>query len=603
MLNMNALSNQLGIGSLPQLEGFRTSLAKKCRLKRKQALPNVLLTSQNSKEQNDTMETDDSSFYLHPNLEEVEVDPVAPVEAAHDNQALDLESENVSSVGRQTGEEAPIIGGIPPPPIPAGSIVIRFEQFQPGSTAAQGVREVGVIPVAKCVETYIDGDFYYGRQCPKCPKILKDQSLFETHYRWYHLTYKCNVCDKILSNKQAAKLHYDSNHLNVGTHPCKHCSRVYKTPFKLRKHNLVVHKNTLLACPQCDASFTRKVNLRQHIRALHEPGKFTCPHCPTPTEFTTNKYLRYHIKKHHREFYVAGQPSQPNNLSSTTRQNDDKSEVKAIGTIQVGNVNWKVTLPNVRLASRLGEAQTSGTLNGESSIQDNSFILPQDLPLPISLGRENNEGGAIGRAPIGTVNRNDDDDDEIVELPTSDLSEAGVIPVGVEAVTCLQGILYNGRRCPNCSKEFRNEKEYERHFRWYHLGFRCNTCGNTYKNQAIARGHFKRVHQKTVATVENKGSGGNITSGERHGCIFCGKVFDAEYKLKSHVRQAHTKKRIPCPHCEADFNLKYNLEQHIIAVHQPGNFPCPHCTESSAMGFGTNEDLRAHIRTQHPENC
>ncbi|CAL8149233.1 unnamed protein product [Orchesella dallaii] len=213
MLNMNALSNQLGIGSLPQLEGFRTSLAQKCHSKRKQTLPNVLLTSRRLKEQIDTTENVDSSF-LH-NLEQikVDVDPFDLVEMEADNNALDLEP-SPSSVEGQNGEEE-AIGRIP-----VGS-VLKFvtlhddmdaeELLELPSTRVNNL-DLEVIPAAVQAMTWVDGIFSNGYQCPKCSEVLRDEQKYHDHYRYHHQ--------------------------EAGIYPCQLCSRVYDTPLQLKKHVL-----------------------------------------------------------------------------------------------------------------------------------------------------------------------------------------------------------------------------------------------------------------------------------------------------------------------------------------------------------------------------
>ncbi|CAL8149239.1 unnamed protein product [Orchesella dallaii] len=586
VFNMNLVRNQLGfgIGSLPQLDGFRTSLAQKCHLKRKQALPNVVLSSRDCREQIDTIERNKSSF--HQNVEEikVEVNPLDLVEVEADDNALDLEPNNSSSVRGRSGEEESIeeeaIGTIS-----VGS-VIKFETLDDDADVgvieelpSSGVELEG-IPAALLAMTRINGLIYKGHQCPNCSEVLKDEKEYQTHYRYHHI-----------------------HHQRAGIHPCQFCSRVCDTPSQLKQHVSKVHRHEKepLRCPHCDASFKINVSLKQHIRALHQPGKFACPHCPTSRVFTTNKYLRAHIKKHHPEFFVARQLSEPDNLNhtSTGRQND---EGETIGRVQVRTVNWKVTLPNVQLNSRCEEAEGRGTLNGESSIQDtlenarvnpiardatddNTFILPEDEPN--SIERQNNEGGeAITNVPIETVNLNDDD--EIEELPSSALTELGVIPAGEEALTCINDRLYNGRRCPKCSKEFRNDKEYQKHYHYHHRTFKCNYCGKKFKKHATGIMHYKRNHR---------------TTGGSHECTFCEKVYDTAYKLATHIRLKHKRKRSQCPHCDASFQYESNLDQHINSVHQPGNFPCPHCPLATPMVFTSFRYLRAHMRRRHPGNC
>ncbi|CAL8149236.1 unnamed protein product [Orchesella dallaii] len=268
-LKINALSNQLGISNPSLLEGIRISLGH---LKRKQALPNVVLSSQDCREQIDMMERDKPSF--HQNMEEinVEVDPMDLLQMEADDNALDLEPNNASSIGRHSDEEEAIRM------IPVGSVIKIETLHDDGDTEelpSSGV--LGGIPPAIKTVMVVNGIITNGLLCPNCPEVLRDEKKYHGHYRY--------------------------NHQRAGIHPCQFCSKVCDTPYQLNKHVSYVHRREqdALRCPHCDASFKFNANLSQHIKAVHQPGEFTCPHCTVV--FSTKKYLRAHIRRRHPEMY------------------------------------------------------------------------------------------------------------------------------------------------------------------------------------------------------------------------------------------------------------------------------------------------------------
>ncbi|CAL8149269.1 unnamed protein product [Orchesella dallaii] len=312
VLNINALSNQLGIRSLSQLQGFRNSLAKKCVLKRKQALPIVLLTSRDEENDAGAMINE---LLAHDKMEKACTDPLTREPATVDN-SLDLEQAVPTASGRT----------------PIGT-VIKIETFHQDSNpelnfenendeevnnspsprvqTEQELESVPV-PVAENAETRINGILYNGHRCPNCSKVLKDEQQYQKHYRYYHIPMSCEACGSKVCNKELLLTHIRRQHKNRGSFRCEVCSTVYNSAFRLRDHMKRIHikADQRLNCPHCDLTFRLKPIMKQHINAVHKPGKFPCPHCPESNSkvFTTTKYLSTHILQYHPQFRRSLQP-------------------------------------------------------------------------------------------------------------------------------------------------------------------------------------------------------------------------------------------------------------------------------------------------------
>ncbi|CAL8149248.1 unnamed protein product [Orchesella dallaii] len=255
VLNINELSNQLGIRSLSQVEGFRTSLAQKCRLKRKQALPNIVLTSQCEEEQtvnNIIIEKCELSF--DDDLKTVKVDPLALDAKAGDGIALDFEAgeQSWSSIARENenddGEGEAIFGTVPigiikletlhgdPNPEPEPFENENDEDIEDSSPSPSSeLRELEDIPVAEDAGIHYNKMYTIGRRCPKCRKVSKDEKGYHSHYRYFHLALSCNSCGKTFFGNKSLHIHFTSDHQKAGAaHRCQHCSKVYRTAFQLR---------------------------------------------------------------------------------------------------------------------------------------------------------------------------------------------------------------------------------------------------------------------------------------------------------------------------------------------------------------------------------
>ncbi|CAL8149227.1 unnamed protein product [Orchesella dallaii] len=324
ILNINTLSNQLGIRSLSQLEGFRTSLAQKCRLKRKQALPNVLLTSRCDQDEIGFIENEELSCHENSEAEQDWVDPLA-IEAADDN-SMDLESDWLSSNVTESDD------GLLNKRIPIGTgPVIKLEPFRNDSNpeviyenenddqvmnSSPELIEIEMesIPIAEDVGRYINGIGHNGHRCPECSKVMKDEIQYHSHYRYNHQSLSCNICGKAFKGRKLLTTHFKRLHQQRGIYPCKLCSRTFETAFKVSDHVTRFHRNEQFRyhCPHpnCNVSYRQKQQLEHHMIVNHEPESHHCPYClPGSKVFPIRRYLRRHISTVHPEFFVSEEPN------------------------------------------------------------------------------------------------------------------------------------------------------------------------------------------------------------------------------------------------------------------------------------------------------
>ncbi|CAL8149251.1 unnamed protein product [Orchesella dallaii] len=486
VLNINTLSNQLDIRSLSQLEGFRTSLSQKCYLKRKHALPNVILTSRCDKEQTGIIEKDESHF--HCNLKAVKVE-TQNLQASDDN-TLDLEPfrENVISLERNNEERETIrIDTVPMEPVmkcetfyqDSNSDELIFENGNNGEIEESPPEqsELAAIPVAEHEVTRINGKLYNGRRCPKCSIVLKDESQYQIHYRYYHLPVPCNICGKTFSKQKSLRQHFRLCHQKRGIFTCQVCSKVFETAHRLKAH---VHK-------------------------AHT-------HNDRPTGYNVLDL-------------------QPDGLSST----DAGEEV-------------------------LSERISTGPAKNLNTIHFHQLSNPE-----LIFENEN--------------------DEEIEDLPGSGLSELEVIPVAEVGEIRVNGEVDNGSGhcCPKCSKVLKDKTQYYNHYNHHHQIRSCKYCREKFVGRKSLRQHFRVCHQKP----------------EIHTCQLCLKVFGTAPSLRDHINKTHREATCHCPHCDYSSKSQPMLKQHILAIHKPGKFICPHCPKMKV--FATSLYLRYHIKRKHPQ--
>ncbi|CAL8149263.1 unnamed protein product [Orchesella dallaii] len=290
VLNINALSNQLGVRSLSQLEGFRTSLAQKCLLKRKQSLPDVLLFPQFVEDETGRMGNANGL-----------------AREATDNNSFDVKLNTMNSFERQTGEavesgRAPIektvikLETFPQDSDP--ELIFEIENAEEIDYSPSEPSELAVIPVAERAGTRVNGKYYNGYHCPKCSKVLRNEKWYQHHYRYFHLAISCNYCGKTFGNLKLLRVHFKRLHQNQGIYTCQLCSKDFETAMKLKVHKRKEHLR--YSCPHCEATFKLKYIMEEHVAKIHNPGSYTCPNCPEDSKvFTNSKYLATHIRQKH----------------------------------------------------------------------------------------------------------------------------------------------------------------------------------------------------------------------------------------------------------------------------------------------------------------
>ena len=112
--------------------------------------------------------------------------------------------------------------------------------------------------------------------CKLCPYKTININHLNCHVNAVHLKlkpFKCEKCSSEFSQKSSLKLHFREYHgENAGKiHKCELCNKVLSTAPHLRKHHLVVHKEskTIHKCDMCDYQCILTGKLKLHKKQVH----------------------------------------------------------------------------------------------------------------------------------------------------------------------------------------------------------------------------------------------------------------------------------------------------------------------------------------------
>ena len=78
-------------------------------------------------------------------------------------------------------------------------------------------------------------------------------------------------------------------------------------------------------------------------------------------------------------------------------------------------------------------------------------------------------------------------------------------------------------------------------------------------------------------------------------CNQCGKQYNTNDNLKTHIKSAHEGVKYSCNHCEKQFTRRNSLNVHVQSVHEGVKYPCNKCDYRATR----KEIMRRHIETIH----
>jgi predicted RNA-binding Zn-ribbon protein involved in translation (DUF1610 family) len=135
-----------------------------------------------------------------------------------------------------------------------------------------------------------------------------------------------------------------------------------------------------------------------------------------------------------------------------------------------------------------------------------------------------------------------------------------------------------------CGKSYPLRNSLARHKKAAHEGVyhECPECGKRFGQKAVMMRHYKVIHKE-----------------EKHyKCAKCGLQFGQNVSLTQHIKAVHEKIRaFKCENCKKSFGSIGNRKVHIESVHSHIRYPCTWqgCTHQAHCKF----KLKYHVRRAH----
>jgi hypothetical protein len=137
-------------------------------------------------------------------------------------------------------------------------------------------------------------------------------------------------------------------------------------------------------------------------------------------------------------------------------------------------------------------------------------------------------------------------------------------------------------QCPQCSKEFTEISELEKHIDAAHNVLqKCAICNLTFAEESLLVAHCQLVHQPEVALRCSACSANN---------------FACRMDLNNHIEKMHP--LIKCLFCTLSFRSIKKTQSHAIDVHKRNSYFCSCCF----LGFETEPLLNNHIADSHDQS-
>ena len=142
-------------------------------------------------------------------------------------------------------------------------------------------------------------------------------------------------------------------------------------------------------------------------------------------------------------------------------------------------------------------------------------------------------------------------------------------------------------RCQESFGTFKQLSEHKNKHTSYKAGsdkIKCHLC-ERFVGKVSLRSHIKRMHEKSPGQ-----------------CDHCGKEFENELKLKTHVNNVHLKDKVDefemCQICNTMVK-KYGMKSHINRQHDETT-PCQ--CDNCGKHFKNEIQLKSHVHTYHKED-
>ncbi|XP_052746006.1 zinc finger protein 62 homolog [Bicyclus anynana] len=339
-------------------------------------------------------------------------------------------------------------------------------------------------------------------------EMLNGRQLSAANSKYLKLPYRCEKCITGFDHELTFNEHMELRHKKTeGGLVCNICESVLNT-----KMSYEVHYNKHFRryeCVQCKERFTNAYSALRHYKETHGniDLKYTCKQC----DFTSESYrsLKYHRDKHHR-----GKAECQQCGNTFANKNGLRSHMlivhKQSNRVYACGACTKVYRTKVGLKSHVRLTHEQSDPPAYCADCDLTFRTAAGLRNHLRLTEKHNE--------------------------------------------------HNIKRftCDECNDKFRTKRQLQEHIDWVHRQctiHTCSECSKSFKSERSLRRHIQFVHEKVRRPRDKI-------------CDHCGRDFNSNVALITHIRSHTGERPLKCAHCAATFAHSGALYTHNKLLHK-----------------------------------
>lgn len=399
-------------------------------------------------------------------------------------------------------------------------------------------------PEKKILRKVIEEDKY---DCEYCMSYFRNEESLIQHEIKMHPKeggFFCNYCHQQFLTERIMKEHLHEVHEVGEIFTCEICRRIFFSSLARERHISFVHNKK---CPTCGKEFLKIGRLNAHIKEVHIDAMFECSVCKK--RFKREKHLKEHSNTHTKPFEC---------FKCNARYSSKK------------------TLDNHSKGICFNEGQKSFPCRHCESV----FYHPEDII-------EHNESDHSDKPKLWYLHvktENVKKEKEQQKIYDCELCES---KFSMESSLINHEMKWHHESkldCDHCTVKFITPRTLRKHQFDVHSNgeeIQCDLCTRMFYTNSELEEHKSRVHVK-----------------QRFACKvpYCGKKFDRQFRLNSHLKDVHGNRKYECITCGNKFKLKKHLSDHMNTHTKP--FTCSLCGER----FSLAKTLKKHEETHQPGN-
>ena len=465
-------------------------------------------------------------------------------------------------------------------------------------------------------------------KCDFCHKTFKRKTSLNQHLKIVHSAKKisCRDCDKKFLQQSSLDKHYPNcriGRIKKEDLVCEFCDKIFHCKLNINKHLVNMHSaQKKFTCQKCNQQFYQKSCLDRHASengTTCQKDRCRCPKCNTPhhmkrkisrcslcvKKFRTEEALRLHVLVHlgqkpfqcsicskkfkfarelrnHSKYHTEKQNKCPKCSLMLFKKSDLKVHFlkkhlyitnedlicKFCNTIFDQNLDlkqhiWKDHFN--RLENKTGDDKLTKI---KDAVDDN-----------VEIKIDNLAGDTIGDVIVNEI-------EDATDIRMENVAEENMFKKIDYKIDCEQMEVQSPFLCKFCTREFKEEKSYNRHLMLHYNVdmYACHHCDEKYASKTNYHTHVRTVHLKSdgfqcytcdrdFAKVRKEipKDSGSVE------CSFCFLKFTSKLSLTNHMKKHDKDFPYKCRDCHQNFRFRDELISHIENNLCPKPIQCEYC--------------------------